>query len=87
MAFEDAVIASLIKDYHIEVIRDECPVEDHQSNGVVEHAVGEVAGQTRILNAQLKDDYKIDLPTDHPIYTRMIHHAGWIPHIQVPSWS
>ena len=47
MALKHRVMDLLRQEHGMEVIPEECPVDDHQANGTVEHAVGEFAGQTR----------------------------------------
>ena len=62
----------------IEAIPETSPVEAHQNNGVIEHAAGELAGQARALNDQLQLAYGTALPTNHPIHTWMVNHAGFL---------
>ena len=74
-----AEAAKLLRStYGIEVISEEPPVESHQSNGVIEHAAGELAGQVRTLNDQLQRDLSVTLPTNHPIYAWLVNYAGFL---------
>ena len=77
LAFRAEVIRTLRSVHGIEAIPEASPAEAHQSNRHVVHAVGELAGQARALNDQLQVAYGKTLPTNHPIYTWLVSHAGF----------
>ena len=78
LALKAGATKLLRSTYGIDVICEEPSVESHQSNGVIEHAAGELAGQVRTLNDQLQRDLSVTLPTNHPIYAWLVNYAGFL---------
>ena len=70
-ALREAVIRRVgaIKGEGVQVIPEESPVGESQSNGDVEAAVKQVQGQIRTLRLHLQARYQTVLTDDHKIIT------------------
>ena len=70
----------------VEVVREESPVEEHQSNGTIEVTVRDIQQQVRVMNSALEERMKCEVPSRHPILAFLVEHAGGID-VEVSSWS
>ena len=68
MALKDSVRAVT----EVEIVTEESPVEESQSNGRVGRAVRTVKGQIRTMKEALDSRYKDRIPGHHPV-------LAWIP--------
>ena len=60
----------------LQIIAEESPVGEHQSNGEVENAIKSVQSQMRTMRLALQARYKSKIRTDHPIMPWLVHHAA-----------
>ena len=60
----------------IEILPDESPVGEHQSNGEVENAIRSVQSQIRTTRLGLQSRYNSKIRADHPIMPWLMHHAA-----------
>ena len=75
VAFREAVKAALA-DEKIEVVPEESPVGESQSNGEVENAVRMIKAQVRKLRLSLESRYKTKLRENHPIIPWLVAEAA-----------
>ena len=61
-----------------EIVPEESPVGEHQSNGQVENAIKNVQGQVRTMRIGLQSRYKRRIKADHPIMPWLIHHGAFV---------
>jgi len=59
-----------------QVVQEESPVGESQSNGDVENAVQRVQGQYRTFRSDLESSYGREVPRDHPALTWLVRHAS-----------
>ena len=59
-----------------QVMMEETPIEQSQSNGRVENAVGRIQGLYRTMRSEVETQYGMKIPTDHPMLAWMIRHAS-----------
>ena len=71
-------ITSRCKDKNIDVIPENSPVDESQSNGVIERAVQDVEGMVRTLKDQLETSYSTKIESGHPVLTWLVNHAGML---------
>ena len=74
MALKQAVIRELQQE--VEVLSEESPVGEHQSNGEVENAVKRVQGQVRVTKDSTEAKYQTKMRGDHHAIPWMIEHAA-----------
>ena len=61
-----------------ERIIESSPVNEPQSNGSVERAVGQIKGQVRTMKMALEDRVGANKPVNHPIMSWLVERAGVI---------
>ena len=71
-------VAAKCKEKGIDVDPENSPVEESQSNGVIERAVQDVEGMVRTLKDQLETSYSTKIESGHPILSRLVNHAGML---------
>ena len=59
-----------------QVIQEESPVGESQSNGEVENAVQRIQGQFRSMRSDLESSYQNRIPRDHPAIVWLVKHAS-----------
>ena len=59
-----------------QVIFEESPVGESQSNGAIENAVQRIQGQYRSMKSDLETRYGKKIPSDHPALVCLVMHAG-----------
>ena len=67
-------VKNLLKD--TEILMEESPVGDHQSNGYIERAIQELEKQIRIIKSSIDCQYGTSFETQHPIVTWANAYAG-----------
>ena len=65
----------------VEIMPEESPVCDHQSNGAVERAVQNVEAQIKTMRLALESRYKCKIRADHCIMPWLVHHAAMMYNI------
>ena len=64
-----------------EIVPEQSPVGEHQSNGQVENAIRIVQAQVRTMRIGLQSRYRRRIKADHPIMPWLIHHAAFVINI------
>ena len=64
------------KEGKIQILAEESPVGEHQSNGEVEDGIKSVQSQTRTMRLAVQAMYKSKLRTKHPIMPWLVHHSA-----------
>ncbi len=64
------------KETDLEIVMEECPVGDHQANGLVGNAVKNVQGQFRSLKDALESRLKVRSEEEHPAVPWLVMHAA-----------
>ena len=64
-----------------QVVLEQSPVGESQSNGRVESAIGRVKGQIRALKLDVEANYKTKLSDSHPIWPWLIEYAAQTLHV------
>ena len=59
-----------------QIMQEETPVGESQSNGPIENAVGRVQGQYRTMKSDLETQYKGKIPKSHPVIPWLVRHAA-----------
>ena len=59
-----------------EIIPEESPVGESQSNGKVEAGIQSVEGQARTMLKAFEERYGVVLDFEHPIFPWLVEHAG-----------
>lgn len=76
----EAALLSLIERirtaWHGEVVPETSEVEDPQSNGAAEAAVGIIKGMVRTLKLRLEACIQTKVPDGHAVYAWMVNHAA-----------
>ena len=62
----------------VEIMIEESPVGEHQSNGEVERAIQSVQEMMRTMKLALQSRYKSRIRSDHPILPWLVTHAAMI---------
>ena len=77
-ALREAVIrrVTAIRGAEVQIIPEESPVGESQSNGEVESAIKQVQGHIRTLRLNLQARYQEVLPDKHKIITWLVPHAA-----------
>ena len=65
----------------MQIILENSPVGESQSNGRVEGAIGRVKGQIRALKLDIETNYGYTLMNKHPIWPWLIEYAGQTLHM------
>jgi len=72
MALKEAVV----RETHMEVVKEESPIGESSSNGEIENAVKRVQAQVRTLKSHLQTESRGFLDRQHHITPWMIRHAA-----------
>ena len=59
-----------------EIIPEDSPAYEHQSNGTIENAVQRVGGQVRTMKVALENRYRVNIGVDHHILPWLIRYAA-----------
>ena len=62
----------------IDVLKEESPTGESQSNSMVERAVQDVEGLVRVLKDQVEHNYNLVLDSKHPVLAWLVNHAGFL---------
>ena len=71
-----ALKAAVKRERREEIIMEESPVDEHQSNGEIENAVRQVQGMTRTIKSGLEEKIEKKIERNSPIIPWMVRHAA-----------
>ena len=72
LAIKQAVRESMLR---VEFVKEECLVEEHQSQGTIEVTVREIQKQVRVMKSALEERMKCEVPSRRPILAFLLEHT------------
>ena len=71
-----ALLDDLRRAWHGEMIPENSPVGDSQSNGAAEKAIQTFGAQLRTMKLALEEKIQVAMPVGHPLMIWLAHHTG-----------